>query len=236
MKKFLSLLITFVLLSLLSITAFANEQTPAYSMRGAYHSDNIKYFHYDITPGSTIKDGIFLQNHDEDRTILLHLNFITPAQRVDGTIPIKIPDEWLKFDSTEITLGPKNNKTINFEIEIPKDLESDLYEVTLETAIVNYSEAGEDLEPFESEGIGINIGVGKSLVLNMKEGDPVVLDRTSVAGSGQTDIQKKDSDKISHKIYDFIKDRFEIILIFIIVLLLIKVTVLSKKKEDKAKK
>ncbi len=92
------------------------------------YSGNQSWFRYYQSPGTVIKDSVILRNiGNETETISLYATDATSNQV--GSFTPKMQEEeqkgiglWTKLEKTSVTLAPKENIEVKFEINVPQDI------------------------------------------------------------------------------------------------------------------
>ncbi|OGH02216.1 MAG: hypothetical protein A2798_03760 [Candidatus Levybacteria bacterium RIFCSPHIGHO2_01_FULL_37_17] len=113
-----------------NLQAFAIEYggiggRPAYPRPELARTESI--FIHGLTPGESVKDGLLVINNSAERkTLLIYATDSTPS--TGGAFACKQFSEqkievgsWIKLDKTEVTLDPKTNEIVDFNITVPKN-------------------------------------------------------------------------------------------------------------------
>ncbi len=234
-KRFLAFFLIFSLLSLTNFALAEEKTTPAFTFSNiSTNSEYQGYFYYDSTPGSKIKDLIFLKNLDPERTITIHLNTQNDTPRPPQTSSTQIPKEWLSFTQKSITLEPLEEKSVEFSIKIPRDTEAKEYNSIMQVTLGEFTSASNPKEPQTREGsVSISLGVARPMILIVNPGAPMIIDRTKMAENlsykRSTTLEKLKS--WTSKVYSFTEKYIEIILIALIIGLLFKIAISQSKSK-----
>lgn len=86
-----------------------------------------KYFNFELKPGDTVKESLFVQN-DSDKESNYKIDAVDTIPTKDGKIGFNLPNlpqneigKWATISEREITLKPGEKKTIEFTLAIPTD-------------------------------------------------------------------------------------------------------------------
>lgn len=220
MRFFKYLFLTIILFSVMFSSHITGAESPAFSLKGAYGENSKSYFNFALTPGSTLHDGLRITNHDNEREIKVKLQYKTSPNTQ------KIPPYWLELTEEEITISPNSNKTIDYSITIPTYAELGTYGGIFILTLENSRYVNENYKKLNNNSVGISLGVGKNFTITIAQGEPITLDKRPIIEK-ETLPMEEPKEKISKILFNFIADRFEIILILIIIVLGIRIIILK---------
>lgn len=223
MKKATSLIFAIVFSIIFSTIGFS--QSPPYSLRGAYDAPQSTYFEYNVSPGSVIEDGVLISNLDPERTVSINTGITGTADaklepNEEGIIK-GLPLFWIDLEEKSVEIPPESRKIINYRIEIPEDAPIATYETLFRGNLIDQSD--------DSTSVGVNLGIARRMTIRVSQGAPTSVIRTNTEAQTTDDKEQKATKgelrKLGNDIYNFFQERFEIILIFIILILFAKIIV-----------